>query len=160
MQIQHPDSHCIEHITKIRVRYADTDQMGMVYYGKYFEYFEVARTELLRACGLPYAEIEAAGFWLPVSDASGKYLRAAKYDDLLRIVAKMPATISPRLDITYQIRLDETGELIAEGATTLVLVSSATGKPTRPPQIYRDAIERLAPNPLSPRERRLYMQHT
>ncbi len=150
MQIQHPDSHCIEHITKIRVRYADTDQMGMVYYGKYFEYFEVARTELLRACGLPYAEIEAAGFWLPVSDASAKYLRAAKYDDLLRIVAKMPATISPRLDITYQIRLDETEELIAEGATTLVFVSSATGKPTRPPQMYRDAIERLAPNPLSP----------
>jgi acyl-CoA thioester hydrolase len=132
----------IEHITTIRVRYADTDQMGMVYYGKYFEYFEVARTELLRACGLPYAEIEAAGFWLPVSEASIKYLRSAKYDDLLRIVAKMPATVSPRLAITYQVCLDATNELIAEGATTLVFVSSATGKPTRPPPFYRDAIER------------------
>ena len=149
MQIQHPNLSSIEHITTIRVRYADTDQMGMVYYGKYFEYFEVARTELLRACGLPYAEIEAAGFWLPVSDASAKYLRAAKYDDLLRFVAKMPATISPRLDITYQIRLDETEELMAEGATTLVFVSSVTGKPTRPPEMYRKAIERLTPNPLS-----------
>jgi acyl-CoA thioester hydrolase len=142
MQAQNTDQPCIEHITIIRVRYADTDQMGMVYYGKYFEYFEVARTELLRACGLPYAEIESAGFWLPVSEASIKYLRSAKYDDLLRVIAKMPATISPRLDITYEVRLDATNELIAEGATTLVFVSSATGKPTRPPQFYRDAIER------------------
>jgi acyl-CoA thioester hydrolase len=132
----------IEHITTIRVRYADTDQMGMVYYGKYFEYFEVARTELLRACGLPYAEIEAAGFWLPVSEASIKYLRSAKYDDLLRVIARMPASVSPRLEISYEVRLDRTDELIAEGATTLVMVASATGKPTRPPQIYRDAIER------------------
>ena len=136
------DQPTIEHITKIRVRYADTDQMGMVYYGKYFEYFEVARTELLRACGLPYAEIEAAGYWLPVSDASIKYLRSAKYDDLLRVTARMPATVSPRLSISYEVHLDATDELIAEGATTLVMVSSATGKHTRPPQMYRDAIER------------------
>jgi acyl-CoA thioester hydrolase len=142
METPNPNQQGIAHTTKIRVRYADTDQMGMVYYGKYFEYFEVARTELLRASGLPYAEIEAAGFWLPVSEASARYIRAAKYDDLLRIIAKMPIAISPRLDITYEIRLDTTGELIAEGATTLVFVSSATGKPTRPPQFYRDALER------------------
>jgi acyl-CoA thioester hydrolase len=142
MESQHPDILTIEHTTMIRVRYADTDQMGMVYYGKYFEYFEVARTEMLRACGLPYAEIEAAGYWLPVSDASIGYLRSAKYDDLLRVVARMPATVSPRLEISYEVRLDSTGDLIAKGSTTLVMVSSATGKPTRPPQIYRDAIER------------------
>jgi acyl-CoA thioester hydrolase len=134
----------IEHITTIRVRYADTDQMGMVYYGKYFEYFEVARTEMLRACGLPYAEIEAAGYWLPVADASIKYLRSAKYDDLLRVTAKMPASVSPRLEISYKVHLDATDELIAEGTTTLVMVASATGKPTRPPQMYRDAIEQHA----------------
>ncbi len=149
--MQPPNSNppCIEHVSTVRVRYADTDQMGMVYYGKYFEYFEVARTELLRACGLPYAEIEAAGFWLPVSDASTRYLRAAKYDDLLRIIARMPATLSPRLDITYEVRLSETNELITEGTTTLVFVSSATGKPSRPPQMYREAIERFlsSPNP-------------
>jgi acyl-CoA thioester hydrolase len=138
----HPDSPLIEHTTMIRVRYADTDQMGMVYYGKYFEYFEVARTEMLRACGLPYAVIEAAGYWLPVSDASIRYLRSAKYDDLLRVLARMPASVSPRLEISYEVRLDSTGDLIAEGTTTLVMVSSATGKPIRPPQIYRDAIER------------------
>ncbi len=142
MQMPEHNPRQLEHTTSIRVRYADTDQMGMVYYGKYFEYFEVARTELLRAFGLPYAEIESAGFWLPVSEASARYLRAAKYDDLLRIVARMPVTISPRLDITYEVRLDATDELIAEGATALVFVSSATGKPARPPQIYRDALTR------------------
>jgi acyl-CoA thioester hydrolase len=138
-----PSNGYIEHVTPIRVRYADTDQMGMVYYGKYFEYFEVARTEMLRACGLPYAEIEAAGFWLPVSKASAKYHRSAKYDDLLRVMASMPRQVSARLEITYEARIDSTNELIAEGATTLVFVSSASGKPTRPPQIYREAIERF-----------------
>src|SRR5437762_2730532 len=120
----------ITHISKIRVRYADTDKMGVVYYGKYFEYFEVARTEFLRKCGLPYAEIEAAGYGLPVLDASAKYFRGAKYDDLLRITARMSCIPTPRLDIAYTVRLDSTGELLAEGATTLVFVSTATGKPS------------------------------
>jgi acyl-CoA thioester hydrolase len=146
----HSNNGFIEHVTHIRVRYADTDQMGMVYYGKYFEYFEVARTEMLRACGLPYAKIEAAGFWLPVSEASAKYLRSAKYDDLLRVTARMPAIVSARLAITYEARLDATDELIAEGATTLVFVSSKTGKPTRPPQMYREALENPHPQPPLP----------
>lgn len=131
-----PNNQTIEHVTLLRVRYADTDQMGMVYYAKYFEYFEVARTEMLRACGLPYSEIEAAGFWLPVSEASAKYYRSAKYDDLIRVTARMPRVVSARLEITYEARLDASGELIAIGTTTLVFVLSATGKPTRPPQIY------------------------
>ena len=130
----------IEHVTQVRVRYADTDQMGIVYYGKYFEYFEVARTELLRACGLPYKTIEAAGFGLPVSQASAKYFRSAKYDDLLRIMARIPKTVSSRLEIDYLVHLDDTAELIAEGKTTLVFVSHKTGKPARPPEIYREAI--------------------
>ena len=115
--------------------------MGMVYYGKYFEYFEVARTEMLRAIGLPYAELETAGFWLPVADASAQYIRSAKYDDLLRVVARMPATVSPKLAISYEVRNDSTDELIAEGTSTLVFVSSSTGKPTRPPEMYRKVVE-------------------
>jgi acyl-CoA thioester hydrolase len=134
----------IEHITHIRVRYADTDQMGIVYYGKYFEYFEVARTELLRACGLPYKTIEAAGFGLPVTAASAKYIRSAKYDDLLRITARIPTSVGSRLEIDYLVNLNETGELIAEGSTTLVFVSHATGKPSRPPEIYREALSRFS----------------
>lgn len=134
----------IEHTTNIRVRYADTDQMGLVYYGKYFEYFEVARTEMLRACGLPYAEIERAGYGLPVRDASARYYRGATYDDLLRVTACLKAEHSSRLEISYTIRLDPTDELVAEGATTLVFVSKATGRPTKPPEIYREALERFA----------------
>ena len=131
----------IEHTTHIRVRYADTDQMSLVYYGKYFEYFEVARTEMLRAAGLPYSEIERAGFVLPVRDASIRYYAGATYDDLLRITARMEASVGTRLPITYAVHNDATNELVAEGATTLVFVSQATGKPSKPPEIYRKVIE-------------------
>jgi len=126
----------------MRVRYADTDKMGIVYYGKYFEYFEVARTELLRACGLPYRTIEAAGYGLPVSEASARYYRGAKYDDELFITARIPSVAGPRLDIEYEVRINGEEEIIAEGKTTLVFVSNETGKATRPPQIYKEALER------------------
>ncbi|MDP4199384.1 MAG: thioesterase family protein [Bacteroidota bacterium] len=131
----------IEHATKIRVRYADTDQMGLVYYGKYFEYFEVARTEMLRACGLPYSEIEQAGYGLPVRDASARYYRGATYDDLLRVTARMKSDVATRLEISYTVHMDATNELLAEGNTTLVFVLKETGRPTKPPDIYRQAIE-------------------
>jgi acyl-CoA thioester hydrolase len=132
----------IEHTTHIRVRYADTDQMSLVYYGKYFEYFEVARTEMLRAAGLPYSEIERVGFALPVRDASIRYYAGATYDDLLRITARMEASVGTRLPITYRIHKEVTNELVAEGATTLVFVSQTTGKPSKPPDIYREVIEK------------------
>jgi acyl-CoA thioester hydrolase len=138
METSKPET--IQHVTHLRVRYADTDQMGIVYYGKYFEYFEVARTEMLRACGLPYATIEAAGFRLPVADAKAKYLRGAKYDDLLRVTASMNNEPATRLEIRYDVHLEDTSELIAQGETTLVFVSSATGKPSRPPEIYVKAL--------------------
>jgi acyl-CoA thioester hydrolase len=149
---QHSDTP-IEHTTLIRVRYADTDKMGIVYYGKYFEYFEVARTEMLRASGLPYSEIEAAGYGLPVLDASARYLRSAKYDDVLRITARMEASVNARLAIDYTVHLDGTGELVAEGSTTLGFVLSSTGRPARPPKIYSDAIQthiKNKPHPPTP----------
>lgn len=125
----------------LRVRYADTDKMGIVYYGKYFEYFEVARTEMLRELGLPYNEIEAAGYWLPVLDASARYISGAKYDDLLRVETRMPVTASPRLEISYSIYRDSTNELLATGETTLGFISSTTGRPTRPPKHYTQLLE-------------------
>jgi len=131
----------IEHIAQIRVRYADTDQMGIVYYGKYFEYFEVARTEMLRAIGLPYRAIEENGFQLPVVDASAKYFRGARYDDLLLVKASMKPANSPKLEIEYKIVLDITGDVIATGATTLVFIDARSGKPSRPPAMYREVIK-------------------
>ncbi len=136
------DQHLIEHTAFLRVRYADTDQMGIVYYGKYFEYFEFARTEMLRACGLPYSVIESLGFALPVLAASAKYSRGAKYDELLAIRCTMPIVHSPRLVLTYEIRLDGEEPVIVSGETTLGFVSMATGRPTRPPPQFSEAVER------------------
>jgi len=133
----------IKHTTSLRVRYADTDKMGIVYYAKYFEYFEVARTEMLRALGLPYAELEAAGFGLPVISAAAKYFKGAKYDDALRITAEMDEAPSPRLNIIYRVLLDSSDELVAEGETTLVFVDAGTGRPTRPPKLYLDVLNNL-----------------
>ena len=124
----------------MRVRYADTDAMSVVYYSRYFEYFEVARTELLRACGLPYAELEDMGFLLPVTKASAEYFKGARYDDLLTILVRMPRSPSPRLEISYEI-YNVMNELLARGATTLAFVDRVTGRPTRPPQKYREALE-------------------
>ncbi len=130
-----------EHTAEIRVRYADTDKMGVVYYGKYFEYFEVARTEMLREYGLPYADLEASGIMLPVSEASAKYFKGAKYDDLLQITCKMPHRSSPKLEITYEVRRNGTSDLLATGETTLVFVDAVTGRPVRPPRQYTDRVE-------------------
>lgn len=128
----------------LRVRYADTDKMGIVYYGKYFEYFEVARTEMLREMGLPYSEIEAAGYELPVLNASAKYLNGARYDDLLRIETEMPRVASPRLEIAYRVYRDASGELLATGDTTLGFILRSTGRPARPPKNYLDILENTA----------------
>ncbi|MEP7234167.1 MAG: thioesterase family protein [Ignavibacteriota bacterium] len=130
----------LTHTTTIRVRYADTDKMGIVYYAKYLEYFEVARTEMLRSMGLPYREIEEKGFELPVASASINYFKGAAYDDELQITASLEPKHSPRVEIQYEVRISGSEELIAKGETTLVFVDVKTGKPTRAPQFYLDAI--------------------
>ncbi len=128
------------HSTRLRVRYADTDQMGVVYYAKYLEYFEVARTEALRAIGLPYAELERIGFMLPVAEATVTYYKGARYDDELLVTAVLKPTHSPRVHITYEVTFAQTGEIAAKGETTLVFVNAVTGKPVRPPKEYFDAL--------------------
>ncbi|MBS1904786.1 MAG: acyl-CoA thioesterase [Bacteroidetes bacterium] len=130
----------LSHTTTIRVRYADTDQMGIVYYAKYLEYFEVARTEFLRMMGLPYRSLEESGYMLPVADASVKYFKGATYDDDLLVTASLEPQNSPRLPITYTIRRASDDALIAEGSTTLVFTDKQTGRPVRPPKSYLDAV--------------------
>jgi len=130
----------IQHTAKLRVRYADTDQMGIVYYAKYLEYFEVARTELLRELGLPYRTLEEEGFALPVADAAVKYYKGAAYDDELLITATIIPANSPRLPIEYKIIRASDEALLAEGSTTLVFTDSKTWKPVRPPKRYLDAV--------------------
>jgi acyl-CoA thioester hydrolase len=89
--------------TEIRVRYADTDQMQFVYNGKYLEYFEVGRTEMLRSLGLPYFKIENEGYLLPVLEAYVKYLQPAYYDDLLIINSYLRDYPDLKIKINYEI---------------------------------------------------------
>lgn len=132
----------LTHKTEIRVRYADTDKMQFVYNGKYLEYFEVGRTELLRSTGLSYAELEKHGYQLPLIEANIKYKNPAQYDDILEIYATVKKLYSPKVHIEYVIKRKDSNEIIAEGFTTHVFIKEATKKAIRPPQIYIDALKK------------------
>lgn len=123
--------------TEIRVRYADTDKMQFVYNGKYLEYFEVGRTELLRNCGLPYSQVESQGYQLPLIEAGLKYFKPAVYDDLLEIEAVVKDIFSAKLHIEYTIRKSGTEEVITQGFTTHMFIKVDTKKSGTPaPVLY------------------------
>lgn len=126
--------------TYIRVRYADTDKMQFVYNGKYLEYFEVGRTELLRAIGLSYSSIESLGFQLPVLESFIRYKNPGRYDDLLEVEASVKEMPKPKIHIDYVVRRSETGEVLAEGYTEHIFMKEDTKKAVRPPQFYIDAL--------------------
>jgi acyl-CoA thioester hydrolase len=128
--------------TEIRVRYADTDKMQFVYNGKYLEYFEVGRTELLRNCGLAYSQVEKEGYQLPLIEAGVKYFKPAVYDDLLEIEAVVKDIFSAKLHIEYTIRKSGTEDIITQGFTTHMFIKVDTKKAVRPPQFY---LEKLKP---------------
>lgn len=128
------------HTTEIRVRYADTDKMQFVYNGKYLEYFEVGRTELLRASGLSYTEVEKNGYQLPLIESRIFYKLPAVYDDLLEIQADLNELHSPKVHIQYIVRRKITKEIIAEGYTIHIFIKSDTKKAVRPPKIYVDIL--------------------
>ena len=129
--------------TKIRVRYAETDRMGYVYYGNYATYFEVARTEMLRSLGFTYKEWEDSGIILPVREMHIRYFAPAIYDDLLTvrtIIRELPAA---RISFHHEV-YNEKGEKLCAGNLDLVFVNSETGRPTRAPREFTDAIIRSA----------------
>ncbi len=127
--------------TKIRVRYADTDQMKMVYYAKYFEYFESGRSDLLRDIGLPYPEIERMGFYLPVIEAHAKYYKSARYDDLISVTTVLREKPMARIRLEYRIHDVNTNDLLVEGYTVHSFMDAATRKPTRAPGHFSEIIE-------------------
>jgi acyl-CoA thioester hydrolase len=132
----------LKHTAQIRVRYADTDKMQFVYNGKYLEYFEVGRTELLRSIGLPYKEIENAGYQLPLIEANLKYKKPAVYDDLLDIEATVSSPNSAKVHIEYRITNHDTGDFICKGFTTHMFINGETKRPTKPPQIYVEKLKK------------------
>lgn len=132
----------IKHTTDIRVRYADTDQMKFVYYAKYFEYFEQGRSDLLREIGLPYSQIEAMGLLLPVIEAHAKYKKAARYDDLLHVVTYFREMPVARIRLEYEVFKDGEPDMIAQGYTVHTFINAVTGKPTRAPAQFIEAVEK------------------
>ena len=106
---------------KIRVRYAETDKMGYVYYGNYATYYEVARVEALRNLGFVYADLENMGVMMPVTECTSKYIKPAVYDELLTVKITIPEVPGVKMKFTYEIT-NEKGQLINTGTTTLVFV--------------------------------------
>lgn len=126
----------IKHVFRFRVRYSDTDQMKFVYHAKFLEYFEWARTELLRDYGLPYSEIERMGYLIPVIEAYVKYKKPAYYDDLLRVITYMKEIPNLKFRVEYEVYREIDDELIAEGYTEHVFLDAKTYKPIKPPEFF------------------------
>jgi acyl-CoA thioester hydrolase len=123
--------------TTIRVRYAETDQMGVVYYGNYFTWFEVGRVELCRQMGFEYKRMEAEDdSMLVVAEASCRYKRPARFDDLLNIRTRITESQRRTIRFGYEILRDASGELIATGET-LHVVCDRQGRPKSLPEKYR-----------------------
>lgn len=127
--------------TKIRVRYADTDQMKVVYYAKYFEYFEQGRSDLLRQIGMPYPELEKLGYILPVVEAHAEYRRSAVYDEELTVRTMVNEAPQARIRIAYSVFRGE-NEVLVEGYTIHSFVNAIKRTPTRAPEVFLKKLER------------------
>ena len=128
--------------TSVRVRYAETDQMGYVYYGHYAMYYEVARVESLRQLGLTYRELEEMGVMMPVLENRSKYIAPARYDDLLRIVTTLREKPGVRIRFEYDIYNSE-NTLIHQGETVLVFINKSTNRPCRQPEAMERVLQRF-----------------
>ena len=128
--------------TRIRVRYAETDQMGIVYHGNYFTYFESARVESIRYLGLTYAEMEKTGVIMPVVEAQCRYLRPALYDDLLTVkVILKELPVHHKIEFHHEV-FNEKGELLATAKVILYFMEAKTMKRTTMPETL---LKQLAP---------------
>lgn len=143
------------HRTLIRVRYADTDAMGVVYYANYLAFFEIGRVEFLRAAGADYRTIEEGGAVAAVTRVDCRYLAPARFDDLLSIATRVAALGRATLRFEYQIRREPDGQLLVEGFTEHACLDRRTLRPIRLPDTVRWSIERFqshaAPAPLETR---------
>ena len=120
------------HSIQIRVRYAETDKMGYLYYGNYASYYEVGRVEAIRSLGISYKELEDSGIMMPVLDLKSTFVKPAFYDELLTLTTTIPEMPSVRMFFSYEIN-NEQEETINYGKTTLVFFDNIRRKPCRPP---------------------------
>ncbi len=112
-----------ETISELRVRYAETDQMGVVYHANYLVWCEIGRTDFIRAIGKPYAELERDGVLLAVSDAALRFHASARYDDLIYVHTRLVDVRSRAVTFSYRITHAETSTLLASGTTALISIS-------------------------------------
>ena len=104
--------------THLRVRYAETDQMGVAWHGQYFAWFEVGRTDLLRHLGVTYRDLEREGLRLPVIEAQARYLQPVRYDDLLEVRTEVAELSGARIGFKYEVHREGSATPLATGATS------------------------------------------
>ncbi|NCT09483.1 MAG: acyl-CoA thioesterase [Flavobacteriia bacterium] len=126
-------------LTKTRVRYSETDQMGVVYHGNYAQFFELGRTEWLRKLGVTYKDMEISGIMLPVISLNCNFIKSAKYDDLLTIETILVKKPLVKIEFDYKIT-NQNNELICTGNSVLAFINTNTQKPTKCPDYL---LERL-----------------
>ena len=126
----------------LRVRYAETDQMGVVYHGNYAQYFEMGRVEWLRNLGISYKWMEENGVMLPVVSLQMNYKKPARYDDLLRVKTILKSQTSVKIEFDYEI-YNEQNDLLTTGYSMLVFVDMKTGRPMVPPSYVTEKISQL-----------------
>jgi acyl-CoA thioester hydrolase len=122
----------------IRVRYAETDMMGIVYHGAYLPWLEVARTDMFRQLGLSYRDLESSGYRLPVLGVNCRYLQPAVYDDEVEIEVTLKERPTLRIRLDYTLRKGST--LLAEASTEHAFVDQS-GRPTRPPSMFAEVMQ-------------------
>ena len=118
--------------TKTRIRYSETDQMGVVYHGNYAQFFELGRTEWLRSLGVTYKDMEMSGIMLPVISIQFHFIKSALYDDILTIHTFLKKKTMVKIEFDYEIK-NQNDELICTGNSVLAFMNSKTMKPTRCP---------------------------
>lgn len=127
--------------TGLRVRYSETDQMGIVYHAHYLVWFEIGRTEWCRAAGHPYAAMERSGLYIPVTRVEAAFRRRSSYDDAVRVVARMTELGGRGCTFGYEI-VNPGGDLLADGSTRHVFTDAA-GRPKRAGKNLLDGLERF-----------------
>ena len=127
--------------TEIRVRYGETDQMGVVYHANYAVYFEVGRTEWLRQFGLSYSRMEAEGIMLPVISLNINYKNSARYDDVLKVKTTLKKMPTASIEFEYEL-VNQKGDLLATGQTTLAFINLERNRPTRCPKYLLDKLQK------------------
>lgn len=126
----------------LRSRYGETDKMGYVYYGRYLEYFEEARTEMIRELGMPYSELEERGILLPVVHTSVDYKAPIYYDELIHVHVHLYELPSVKLQTWYRIFTDRMEKPHAVGNVTLCFMKASDRKPCRAPAEFLEGLER------------------